>query len=97
MIGKPRAIAAKEPIKGDTIFVADSVGRVDGKRPSPGLILVISVLFQVNAHREFCLIESEGLASVAESCRNMCGCSNVTTPSLQKLRQLKSQLTLCVV
>jgi hypothetical protein len=30
MMGKPRAIAAIEPIKGDTVFVADSVGRVDG-------------------------------------------------------------------
>ena len=30
MMGKPRAIAAIEPIKGDTVFVAESVGRVDG-------------------------------------------------------------------
>ena len=30
MMGKPRAIAAIEPIKGDTVFVADSVGRVYG-------------------------------------------------------------------
>jgi hypothetical protein len=30
MMGKPRAIAPIEPIKGDTVFVADSVGRVDG-------------------------------------------------------------------
>jgi hypothetical protein len=30
MMGKPRAIAAVEPIKGDTVFVADPVGRVYG-------------------------------------------------------------------
>ena len=30
MIGKPRAIAAIEPIKGETVFVADSESRVDG-------------------------------------------------------------------
>jgi hypothetical protein len=96
-MGKRRAIATKEPIKGDAVFVADSVGRVDGKRSSPGLILIISVLFQINAHREFCLLESEGLASVAESCRNMLGCPNVTTPFLAKLPQLKSGLTLCEV
>ncbi len=30
MMGKPRAIAAIEPIKGDTVFIADSVGRVNG-------------------------------------------------------------------
>ena len=30
MMGKHRAIAAIEPIKGDTVFVANSVGRVDG-------------------------------------------------------------------
>jgi len=30
MMGKLRAIAAIEPIKGDTVFVADSVGRLDG-------------------------------------------------------------------
>jgi hypothetical protein len=27
---KRRAIATKEPIKGDAVFVADSVSRVDG-------------------------------------------------------------------
>jgi hypothetical protein len=30
MMGKPRAIAAIEPIKGDAVFVADSVGCLDG-------------------------------------------------------------------
>jgi hypothetical protein len=30
MMGKVRAIAAIEPIKSDTVFVADSVRRVDG-------------------------------------------------------------------
>ena len=30
VMGKPRAIAAIEPIKGDTVFVANSVGRVYG-------------------------------------------------------------------
>jgi hypothetical protein len=30
MMGKPRAITAIKPIKGDTVFVADAVGRVDG-------------------------------------------------------------------
>jgi hypothetical protein len=29
-MGKRRAIAAKEPIKGDAVFVADSMSRVDG-------------------------------------------------------------------
>jgi hypothetical protein len=29
-MGKRRAIATKEPIKGDAVFVADSVSRVDG-------------------------------------------------------------------
>jgi hypothetical protein len=29
-MGKGRAIATKEPIKGDAVFVADSVSRVDG-------------------------------------------------------------------
>jgi len=96
-MGKPRAVAAKKPIKGHTVFVADSVGRVDGKQPNPGFILVISVLFQISAHREFCLIKSEGLASVAESSRDMRGCPNVTTPFLAKLHQLKSGLTLCEV
>ena len=97
MIGKLRAIAAIEPIKGDTVFVAESVGRVDGQHPSSGLILAISVLFQISAPREFCLIKAKGLASVAESSRNMRGCPNVTTPFLAKLPQLKSGLTLCEV
>jgi hypothetical protein len=95
MIGKPRAIAAIEPIKGNTVFVADSVGRVDGQRPSSGLILVISVLGQISTHREFCLIKPEGLASVAESCRNMSGCPNVMPPFLAKLLHLKSWPMLC--
>jgi len=30
LMRKPRAIAAIEPIKGDAVFVTDSVGRVDG-------------------------------------------------------------------
>ena len=30
MMGKPRSIATIEPIKGDTVFVADSVGRIYG-------------------------------------------------------------------
>jgi hypothetical protein len=30
MIGKPRAIAAIEPIKGEIVFVADPESRVDG-------------------------------------------------------------------
>jgi hypothetical protein len=30
MMGQPRAIAAIEPIKGNTVFVADTVGGVDG-------------------------------------------------------------------
>ena len=30
MIGKPRAIAAIEPIKGETVFLTDSESRVDG-------------------------------------------------------------------
>ena len=96
-MGKPRAIAAIEPIKGDTVFVANSEGRVDGERPSPGLILAISVLAQISPHREFCLIKSEGLASVAEPCRDMRGCPNVTTPFLAKLLHLKSGPTLCEV
>jgi hypothetical protein len=29
-MAKRRAIATKEPIKGDAVFVADSVSRVDG-------------------------------------------------------------------
>jgi hypothetical protein len=29
-MGKRRAIATKEPIKGDAVFVADSMSRVDG-------------------------------------------------------------------
>ena len=79
-MGKARAIAAIEPIKGDTVFVADSVGRVDGKRPSSGLILGISVLFQIGASREFCLINSKSLTSVAESRRDVLGFPNVRTP-----------------
>ena len=30
MIGKSRAIAAIEPVQGDTVFVADLKSRVDG-------------------------------------------------------------------
>jgi hypothetical protein len=30
MMGKHRTIAAIEPIKSDTVFVADSLGRFDG-------------------------------------------------------------------
>ena len=30
MMGQPRAIAAIEPIKGNTVFVADTMGGVDG-------------------------------------------------------------------
>jgi hypothetical protein len=30
MIGKPRPIAAIEPIKGETVFLTDSESRVDG-------------------------------------------------------------------
>jgi hypothetical protein len=81
-MGKARAIAAIEPIKGDTVFVADSVGRIDGKRPSSGLILAISVLFQTGASCEFCLTNSKSLASVAESRRDILGCPNVRTPFL---------------
>ena len=83
-MGKRRAIAAIEPIKSDTVLVADTEGRVDRKRPSSGLILAKSVRLQISAHREFFLIKSEGLASVAESCRNMPGCPNVTTPFLSE-------------
>ena len=96
-MGKRRAIAAIEPIKSDTVLVADTEGRVDRKRPSSGLILAKSVRFQISTHREFFLIKSEGLASVAESCRNMPGCPNVTTPFLAKLLHLKSGPTLCEV
>ena len=96
-MGKRRAIAAIEPIKSDTVLVADTEGRVDRKRPSSGLILAKSVRFQISTHREFFLIKSEGLASVAESCRNMPGCPNVTAPFLAKLLHLKSGPTLCEV
>ena len=82
MIGKPRAIAAIEPIKSGTVFVADSVGRVEGKWSSSGLILAISVLSQIDASCEFCLIKSKSFASVAESRRDMLGCPNVRTPFL---------------
>ena len=82
MMGKPRAIAAIEPIKGDTVFVTDSVGRIDGKRPRSGLILAISILFQTGAPCEFCLTNSKSLASVAESRGDMLGCPNVRTPFL---------------
>ena len=97
MVRKHRAIAAIEPIKSDTVLVADTEGRVDRKRPSSGLILAKSVRFQISTHREFFLIKSEGLASVAESCRNMPGCPNVTAPFLAKLLHLKSGPTLCEV
>jgi hypothetical protein len=30
MMGQPRAIAAIEPIKGNTVFVADAMGGSDG-------------------------------------------------------------------
>ena len=30
MMGKHRAIAPIQPIQADTVFVADSVGRIDG-------------------------------------------------------------------
>ena len=81
-MGKRRAIATKEPIKGDAVFVADSVSRVDGERPSSGLILAISVRFQIGACREFSLVDSESLASVAQSRRYLHGCPNVRTPFL---------------
>ena len=81
-MGKARAIAAIEPIKGDTVFVTDSVSRIDSKRPSSGLILAISVLFQTGASCELCLTNSKSLASVAESRRDILGCPNVRTPFL---------------
>jgi hypothetical protein len=96
MMGKPRAIAAIEPIKGDTVFVADPLSRVDRQRPSSGLILAISVRFQIDAPCEFSLIESESLTSVAKSRRDMLGCPNVRTPFLHLLH-LKSRLMLCEV
>ena len=90
MMGKARAIAAIEPIKGDTVFVTDSVGSVDGKRPSSGLILGISVLFQIGASREFCLINSESLTSVAESRRDMLGLPNVRNSLLSSCYTLRA-------
>ena len=65
MVRKHRAIAAIEPIKSDTGFVADSLGSFDGYWSSSGFILAISVLFQICAPREFSLINSESLAGMA--------------------------------
>jgi hypothetical protein len=56
MMGKSRAITAIEPLKGDTVFVADAKSWVDGKRPRSGLILFIY------ASRQFVLVKSERLA-----------------------------------
>ena len=56
MIRQSRAIAAIEPIKANTIFIADSVGGVDRERPNSGLVLAVSVRFQIGAHREFPLV-----------------------------------------
>ena len=83
-MGKRRAIAAIEPIKSDTGFVADSLGSFDGYWSSSGFILAISVLFQICAPREFSLINSESLACVARSHRDILGCPNVTTPFLSE-------------
>jgi hypothetical protein len=65
MMGKLRAIAAIEPIKGDAVFVTDFVCRVDGQRANSGLILAIPVLFQIGPSREFSLVNSKSFASVA--------------------------------
>jgi len=81
-MGKRRAISAIEPIKRDTVFVTDSLGRFDCQLPSSGFILAISVRFQIGACREFSLIGTESLASVAESRGDMLGCPNVRTPFL---------------
>jgi hypothetical protein len=65
MMGKPRAIAAIEPIKSDAVFVADSVGCLDGQRPSSRFVLAISVRFQIDACGKFPLIDAESLAGMA--------------------------------
>ena len=43
---------------------------------APVLILSISVRFQIGAHREFSLSYSNGLASIAKTCREMLGWPN---------------------
>jgi hypothetical protein len=82
-MGKRRAITAIEPIKRDAVFVTDSLGRFDCQLPSSGFILAISVRFQIGACREFSLIDSESVASVAQSRCYMLGCPNVRTPFLK--------------
>ena len=81
-MGKCRAIPSIEPIKSNAVFVANSVGRIDAQRSCSGFILVISVRFQIGAYREFLLIESDSLASMAESCRDMFNFPNVRPPVL---------------
>ena len=81
-MSKRRAIPTIEPVKGDTVFVADSVSRIDTQRPRSRFILVVSVRFQIGAHREFSLIKSESLASMTESCRDMFDFPNAKSPVL---------------
>jgi hypothetical protein len=45
-----------------------------------GPILAISVRFQIDAAREFSLVNSENFASVAESGRDILGCPNLMLP-----------------
>jgi len=93
MVRKHRAIAAIEPIKSDTGFVADSLGSFDGYWSSSGFILAISVLFQICAPREFSLINSESLTDMAKSRRDMLGILNRKTP-FRMAFHLKGELTL---
>jgi len=79
---KSRPVAAKQPIEGKTVFIADFMSGIDGERPSSRLVLVISVLFQIHSPREFRLIETKRLASVPEAGCDMSSCPNLRTPHL---------------
>ena len=80
---KRRAITAVEPIERDAVFVANSEGSFDRERPGAGLILAISVRFQIGACGKFPLICAESLASSAKTDRDLLCCSNLRTPFLR--------------
>ena len=80
MMGKHRPITAKEPIKCDAVFFANAQRCVYGQWASPRLILAISVWSQIDASCEFCPINAESLARVAEPSGDVLAFSNVRTP-----------------
>jgi hypothetical protein len=66
------------------------VGSLCFRREAKCLLHSLPVRLQVDACREFSLIDSESFASVAESHPDMLGCFNVKTPCFKLLHVHKN-------